>query len=166
MGYLILLGDFMIKKIHVYDMDGTIVCSKHRYRTGPCGTKIDLAHWREHDIAKHIKNDSLLPLAEKYIQDVNNPEIYVVIATARVLKKADYDFIVKHLGIPDKIFGRLPKQTTSGAILKVKWLSIFRQLKQFRDLPMVFFEDNIDYLKKVCNNLDSIGVYIPSQQGY
>jgi len=156
----------MLKKINVYDLDGTIICSLHRYKTLPCGTKIDLAYWRKNSTPEKIARDSLLPLAKKYRQDIDNPEIYVVIATARVLKKPDLDFIAKHLGIPDKIFGRLKGQNTSGALLKVKWLSMFRQLKQFRDLPITFFEDNLDYLGKVCDNLSAVGVYTPSKQGY
>ena len=40
----------MIKRFAIYDMDGTIVDSSHRYRTQitPQGEKIDLQFWRDH----------------------------------------------------------------------------------------------------------------------
>ena len=83
----------MIKRVSVYDMDGTIVCSLHRYRTilGENGERIDLDYWRENEC--RAMDDSLLPLAKQYQSDLTDPECYVIIATARVLRDADNEFI-------------------------------------------------------------------------
>ena len=82
-----------IKRIRIYDMDGTIVCSLHRYRTitDSNGERIDLDYWRENE--HRALDDSLLPLAEQYRQDLADPETYTIIATARVLGKPDLEFI-------------------------------------------------------------------------
>jgi phosphoglycolate phosphatase-like HAD superfamily hydrolase len=85
-----------ITKVSIYDMDGTIVDSTHRYRTiiDDNGERIDLDYWRENqDLALF---DSLLPLAEQYQKDLENPNCYVIIATARVINDPDIYFIEKY----------------------------------------------------------------------
>ena len=69
----------MIEKICVYDLDGTLIDSTHRYKAE--NGKIDLPHWREHDTAEFIKNDSLMKLAERAKSDIENPTRYVIFAT-------------------------------------------------------------------------------------
>ncbi len=158
-----------IKEVKIYDMDGTIVCSAHRYRTDSSGENIDLAHWRSLDIAKFISQDSLLPLAEEYKRDLQNPGIYVIIATARACKKGDanYRFIREHLGNPDKFIHRLgPTDNRGGAELKLQAIIPLLNLKQFANASIKVFEDNISYLKKMCDRLNATGIYIPSVQGY
>lgn len=157
-----------IKKIRVYDMDGTIVCSLHRYRTMPCGSRIDLEYWRANEPRAY--DDSLLPLAETYKADLLDPETFVVIATARVLNGPDYAFIADKLGMPDHIISRKAGDTRSGALLKVLGLRRLLSLRQFSDVrDMVFFEDNKAYLNAVVNEFferGMRGVFIPSKQGH
>ena len=52
----------MIKKIKIYDLDGTLLDSSHRYRA--VGGKIDLAHWRENDTPAMVMKDGFLDLYE------------------------------------------------------------------------------------------------------
>ena len=87
-----------IKRVSIYDMDGTIVCSLHRYRTviGDNGERIDLDYWRENEY--RAMDDSLLPLAEQYKSDLKDENCFVIIATARVLRDADNAFIRDILG--------------------------------------------------------------------
>ena len=73
----------MIRKVEIFDMDGTIVDSTHRYRTMPCGTKIDLEYWRANEY--RAMEDKLLPLADYYKECLANPNVYVILANARVL---------------------------------------------------------------------------------
>ena len=156
----------MIRKVNIYDMDGTIVCSLHRYRTIQTerGEVIDLEHWREF---QHLAwNDSLLPLAQQYKEDLLNPETYVIIATARVLARADMDFIRMRLGMPNHIISRKPESTVSGGVLKRKGLARFFNLKNFRGAEFTFYEDNVAYLKTVCDRFGIKGVYISSKQGH
>ena len=155
----------MIKDIQIYDMDGTIVCSMHRFKTTPEG-KIDLAYWIENSTPEKIANDSLLPLAEKYQADIANPETYVVIATARVMEKADYDFVKNVLGMPNKIVSRNGRSDTRrGSEMKIAGLRFLKNLKQFANVPKTFYEDNKDYLYPVASFLDATPVFIESQQG-
>lgn len=152
----------MIKRVSIYDMDGTIVCSLHRYRT--IGDKIDLAYWRENEF--RAMDDSLLPLAEQYKEDLADPECYTIIATARVLHAPDKKFIEEVLGNPDYIISRAPDDSRSGGLLKVLGLQKFFNLKNFKNASFVFYEDNATYLKTVCDKFKIRGVYVPSQQGH
>ena len=151
-----------IKRMAIYDMDGTIVCSLHRYRA--INGKIDLAYWRENEF--RAMDDSLLPLADQYKADLADPECYVVIATARVLHDPDKQFIREVLGEPDYIISRAPDDTRSGGLLKVLGLQKFFNLKNFKNASVVFYEDNAAYLKTVCDKFNIRGVYVPSQQGH
>lgn len=151
-----------IKRMAIYDMDGTIVCSMHRYRA--VDGKIDLAYWRENEF--RAMDDSLLPLADQYKADLADPECYVVIATARVLHNPDRKFIAEVLGNPDYIISRADGDNRSGGLLKVLGLQKFFNLKNFKNASVVFYEDNATYLKTVCDKFNIRGVYVPSQQGH
>ena len=160
-----LTGDNMakIKKVNIYDMDGTIVCSLHRYRTIE-GIRIDLDYWRENQ--DKAMDDSLLPLAEQYKMDLLDENTYVIIATARVMGSADYEFVDKILGKPDYLISRGNGDIRSGGQLKIKGLTKFFNLKNFRDAEITFYEDNVQYLKAVCDKFNIRGVYVPSNQGH
>lgn len=146
-------------------MDGTIVCSLHRYRTNESGTAIDLQYWRDNEYRAF--DDSLLPLAVEYQADLLDPETYVIIATARVLNEPDMRFIREKLGMPNHIISRRGNDDTrSGKELKIKGLQKFFNLKSFRNAQAVFFEDNATYLKAVCDHFKITGVYVPSLQGH
>ena len=155
-----------IRKIAIYDMDGTIVDSSHRYRTvqTPQGLRIDLDHWRANEY--QAMSDGLLPLAVQYKQDNDDPHTYVIIATARVMSDPDWQFVNEILGHPDYFISRGINDTRSGSILKINGLQKFFNLKQFRLADAVFYEDNVSYLKAVCDHFQIRGVYIPSVQGH
>jgi hydroxymethylpyrimidine pyrophosphatase-like HAD family hydrolase len=155
-----------ITKVSIYDMDGTIVNSLHRYRTiiGDNGERIDLDYWRENEY--RALDDSLLPLAEQYKTDLRNENCFVIIATARVLRDADNQFISEILGEPDYIISRKDGDTISGGKLKIAGLAKFFNLLNFKNAEFTFYEDNITYLKAVCDRFDIRGVYVPSKQGH
>lgn len=155
-----------ITKVSIYDMDGTIVDSTHRYRTivDENGERIDLNYWRENEY--RAMSDTLLPLAQQYKRDLLDPHCYVIIATARVLHNPDMQFIADKLGEPDYIVSRPEGSSISGKILKINGLAKFFNLVTFRDAEFTFYEDNIEYLKAVCDRFNIRGVYIPSKQGH
>lgn len=155
-----------IKRVSIYDMDGTIVCSMHRYKTiiDDNGERIDLQYWRENEY--RAMEDSLLPLASQYRADLNDENCYVIIATARVLHTADNTFIADILGEPDYIISRCDGDTSSGGKLKIAGLTKFFNLITFRDAEFTFYEDNTTYLKAVCDRFNIRGVYVPSKQGH
>jgi hypothetical protein len=152
-----------IKRVQIYDMDGTIVCSLHRYRTIE-GIRIDLEYWRENEY--RAMDDSLLPLSAQYRMDLLDENCFVIIATARVLREADNEFIRDILGQPDYIISRKSGDIRSGGLLKINGLQKFFNLKNFRDAEITFYEDNVSYLKTVCDKFNIRGVYIPSKQGH
>lgn len=155
----------MYKKVNIYDMDGTIVCSLHRYRTKPCQTKIDLAHWRANSHRAYF--DSLLPLAEQYKKDLRNPETFVIIATARVLGSEDRAFITDKLGQPNAIVSRLQNDTRSGGQLKVEGITEIYNTFNLWDIEGHFWEDNKMYLNAVCGAFSRmVGHFVPSLQGH
>ena len=155
-----------ITKIAIYDMDGTIVDSMHRYRTVENNGKvsIDLAYWRENEY--RAMQDTLLPMHAQYKEDVANPEVYVIIATARVMSAPDWEFVNTVLGKPDYFISRADGDTRSGGTLKIKGLQKFFNLRQFKLADAVFYEDNVQYLKAVCDHFQIRGVYVPSGQGH
>ena len=160
-------NEMTIKRVEIYDMDGTIVDSTGRYRTmiNADGKEvIDLAYWRANEF--RAMEDKLLPLAEKYKADLADSECYVIIATARVLYEADYKFINEILGKPDYIISRKPDSNISGGLLKINGLSKFFNLRNFKNAAFTFYEDNTSYLKAVCDKFNIRGVYIPSKQGH
>lgn len=154
----------MIKRVAIYDMDGTVVNSLHRYKTMPCGTKIDLEYWRANEHKAY--DDTLLPLADQYRLDLADPTAYVIIATARVLRNADMLFIKDKLGMPNYIISRKDGDTISGGLLKINGLKKFFNLKNFKNASWVFYEDNLKYLSDVCGYFHINGVFVPSKQGY
>ena len=79
---------------------------------------------------------------------------------------ADYEFVDKILGKPDYLISRGNGDIRSGGLLKVKGLQKFFNLKNFRGAEITFYEDNIQYLKTVCDKFGIRGVYIPSKQGH
>jgi hydroxymethylpyrimidine pyrophosphatase-like HAD family hydrolase len=155
-----------IKKVSIYDMDGTIVDSLHRYRTiiSDIGERIDLDFWRENEFK--AMDDSLLPLAEQYKTDLRDENCFVIIATARVLRSADNEFITTVLGEPDYIISRNDGSDISGGLLKINGLAKFFNLNNFKDAEFTFYEDNVNYLKAVCDRFNIKGVYVPSKQGH
>lgn len=155
-----------ITKVSIYDMDGTIVDSLHRYRTivDDNGERIDLGYWRENEY--RAMDDSLLPLAAQYKADLRDENCFVIIATARVLRNPDHQFISTILGEPDYIISRMDGDTVSGAKLKIAGLAKFFNLKPFKDAEFTFYEDNVQYLKAVCDRFNIRGVYVPSKQGH
>lgn len=155
-----------ITKVSIYDMDGTIVDSSHRYRTivDDNGERIDLEYWRENEY--RAMDDGLLPLAAQYRADLNDENTYVIIATARVMNEPDYQFLREILGEPDYLISRPKDSSVSGKVLKINGLAKFFNLTNFKNAEFVFYEDNIQYLKAVCDRFNIRGVYIPSVQGH
>ena len=147
-------------------MDGTIVCSLHRYRTMEKNGKelIDLDYWRENQHKAY--EDGLLPLAEQYKKDLEDKNTYVIIATARVMGEQDWKFVGEKLGRPDYFISRKEGDNQSGTTLKIKGLARFFNLKNFKQASFTFFEDNLSYLGAVCSHYKIKGVYIPSKQGH
>jgi len=156
----------MIKFVDIFDCDGVLLDSSHRYRTMPCNTRIDLNYWIENCTPEKIWNDSLLPMARYYAECLENIEHYVIIATARVCQQADFDSINFKLGKPQKFICREKGDHQSGITLKLAGLKPLKNLKQFRNAQFRIFEDNKAYMHGVGDVLNAEKFYIPSMQGH
>lgn len=160
-----------IHKVRIYDMDGTIVDSSHRYRTvlDPITNRvrIDLDYWRANEY--RAMDDGLLPLASQYMRDLRDPNVFVVIATARVMNGPDWQFVHEVIGNPDCFICRTAGENISGADLKIRGIEELKNAYGeafFQYAEWEFYEDNTEYLKKVCDHFNIRGIYVPSVQGH
>lgn len=165
----------MIKKIKIYDLDGTLINSMHRYRTDETGQRIDLDFWRENDIPEKIMLDSFLPLIDWLHQDLARKDTYVIFATARACVEGDanYQFLKDHNIMPDKFIHRQgAEDRRGGAQLKIAGINPLLNLRQFKNATIHIFEDNIQYLKTMVDHFSQkrkgkvVGHYVHSGQGH
>jgi phosphoglycolate phosphatase-like HAD superfamily hydrolase len=80
--------------IFIFDLDGTVIDTAHRYRNGPDGS-IDMAYWFANCTPEKIAADKLLPLADVMRRYFNEGHT-VVICTARCFRQADHDFLANN----------------------------------------------------------------------
>lgn len=155
-------------KVKVFDLDGCIIDSSHRYRTiiESGIERIDLQFWRDNE--KFACRDSFLPaFYSEYLPAIDDDNTIVIVATARVLNEPDKLFLTHYMPRPNFIISRPEGCSTSGGKLKVSGLKKLFNLKQFNNIEeMVVYEDNVNYLKYICDYFKCNGVYIPSIQGH
>lgn len=161
----------VITEINVFDCDGVLLDSSHRYRTmvRDDGMQvIDLQHWIDNEYRAY--SDEALPTAMvEYKASLENPNAYTIIATAAVVCDNRIKCLRDKIGLPDYIIGRNTRaDTRGGAELKIAGLKKLFQLKQFATAKfnVTMYEDNLSYLSKICKALNCRGVYIPSVQGH
>lgn len=150
----------------MFDCDGVLLSSLHRYRTMPCGTRIDLEYWVRNSTPEKIWKDSPLPMAKYYRECLIHPEHYVIIATARVCQQADLDSIEFKLGKPQKFISRQNGDTRKGVEMKLAGLKRLANLKQFKNAVWTIYEDNRTYLDGIASALNAKKVFVPSLQGH
>jgi len=159
-----------MKKLAIYDMDGTIVCSQHRYRAE--NNKIDLDFWIENAIPDKIEKDSLLPHSYQYFKDLADMDTILIIATARTMQKndANFQYISENLGNPNYIVHRQKNDTRKGVDLKTS--GIMDCVKNLADIETItIYEDNQEYLQGMTEFFEAKNkmvypVFVPSDQGH
>jgi FMN phosphatase YigB (HAD superfamily) len=144
-----------MKRIVVFDLDETIINSAHRTPNRADGT-LDLEQYFQLKNRDSIMKDSLLPLADVF-KSLDRKENYVVICTARAMDQNDYDFLEVNGLTAHNIMCR-PLDGSENKIpdadLKARKISRLRNLRQFRNLPVIMFDD----AKPVIAKMRSIGV--------
>lgn len=140
----------MVQKVRIviYDLDETVINSKHRYRNLPSGS-IDLDYWIANSTPEKVAQDSLLPLAAQYIKHIACPNTIVIVATARVCRNQDYLYVAAKLGCPDHFISRRVGDYRADALLKVLGLQHLFDSKGWHDLTAHFFDDNILNIRAV-----------------
>lgn len=150
-----------MKRINIFDIDGVIACTLHRFRV--VNGKLDLKHWQEN---RHLAfRDSLLPESENYRLSCNNTNNYTIIATARDMHPAEWEWFQRNLPMPDHFIFRKPGDTRPSAEQKLSGLRKILSLKQFRDIPKYYYEDTPAVLHYISAELGLNPVLIPSKQG-
>jgi hypothetical protein len=105
-------------KNHIFDLDGTVICSKHRQRLKPNGD-LDLAHWIENAASSHVvMKDSLLPFA-RYWKALQRDGAFPSICTSRTISHLEIDFLLKHGLHYDKFIHRARGDMRGDADYKV-----------------------------------------------
>ena len=144
-----------MKRIVVFDLDETIIDSAHRTPNREDGT-LDLGKYLELKNRKSIMQDSLLPLADVF-KSLDRKDNYIVICTARPMDQDDFDFLYLHGLTAHNVMCRPmdgSENSIADADLKARKISRLRNLRQFRGLPVLMFDD----AKPVIAKMRSIGV--------
>lgn len=152
------------KTIHIFDLDGTVIDSRHRYRAKPNGD-IDLEHWLEQNTPENIMRDKLLPRANT-MRRVFNQGFHTIICTARQFQAADFAFLAAHNLLADAILFRPTGCMDGDADLKEYMLDEYFDGHNtcLEELSCVMYEDNltvIDRMRKrgVICSLEGYGIY-------
>jgi len=162
-----------MNKLKIFDLDGTIIDSSHRYKTMECGNRIDLDHWRENCTPELIAKDSLLPHIAEYNKAQICPDTTVIIATARSMIKddANFDYIKNVMGEPDHIIHREgDNDNRKGDVLKTS--GIMKAIEDIESFDIIhIYEDNFEQLQKMAEFFDQhidqvIPVFVQSEQGH
>ena len=138
----------------IWDLDGTVIDSSHRYSTLPNGD-IDLPRWIADNTKANIERDSLLPLARLMRSNWRQGDT-VIICTARVLGIHDHCFLADHGIKANFILSRALGDNRGDAEMKrAKLFALFADLK----IPFArwtrnatFYDDNqgvLDMAEKI-----------------
>jgi FMN phosphatase YigB (HAD superfamily) len=139
-----------MKRVVIFDLDETIIDSKHRTPNKPDGT-LDLAKYFELKNRESIMRDSLLPLAD-FFKALDRKENYVVICTARAMNQDDLDFLSLHGLHAHKILCRPldgSENNVKDGQLKRRKIQRLRNLRQFRDLPFTMWDDAAPVIREM-----------------
>lgn len=134
--------------IVIFDLDGTVICSKHRHATLPDGS-LDLEHWIENCTPEKIFADRLLPLA-KAMRNIHKAGNHVVICTARVMSQADLDFLANNNLPYDGLLSRHETDTRPDAEMKVCLLNKYLfdlGFANIREANCIMFDDNLKVIQ-------------------
>lgn len=142
----------------IFDLDGTVICSRHRANTLPDGS-LDLANWIENCTEEKILKDSLLPMA-RAMQALYTIGHNIVICTARTWTKHDslfleinglrYHTLLHRLMHPDA-------HTIGDGQLKIDLLNDYFRGQGFSspaEAKAIMYDDNL----KVIAAMQSIGI--------
>ena len=143
-----------MNRYKIWDLDGTVIDSSHRYSTLPNGD-IDLPRWIADNTRANIEQDTLLPLA-RLMQSNHRQGDIVIICTARVLGVWDHCFLADHGIKAQFILSRALGDNRGDAEMKrQKLLALFADLK----IPFArwtrnatFYDDNqgvLDMAEKI-----------------
>jgi phosphoglycolate phosphatase-like HAD superfamily hydrolase len=130
-----------MKRVVIFDLDETVVDSAHRTPNNPDGT-LNLSLYLELKNRENTMRDTLLPLA-RFWQSLDLSETYVIVCTARTWSDFDQEFLDMHGLRAHKIIARFTEaqKQMRDPELKRRGLSSLFNLRQFRNIPKIMFDD-------------------------
>jgi len=145
----------MKKPIVIFDLDETVIDSRHRTPNNHDGT-LNLAAYVEKHTPENVARDTLLPLARVMQSAYESCEVWI--CTARDMMQCDYDFLARHGLRYHKIFSRDQVKSQkhyhkSDGLYKKHWLSILN-LRQYRGRFVAMFDD----AKPVISTMRQMGI--------
>lgn len=137
----------------IFDLDGTVICSKHRQLTDASGS-LDLAHWREHCTREKIFGDKLLPLANvmrRYYAEGHN----IIVCTSRIVTTHDMDFFALNGLRFHHFISRAENDNRSDADYKRERLNdwaVTQGKTCIGDFNAICFDDNLSVIQELQRN--------------
>ena len=144
-------------RVFIFDLDETVIDSKHRTPNNPDGT-LNLDGYIANHTRENVNKDSLLPLAG-VMKTLKQNGCKVWILTARDMQQCDYDFLTDNNIVADKIMSRDKTRSqkhyrSSDGDYKAKWLKPLFNLRQFAKSHFIMFDD----ARPVITKMRSLGV--------
>jgi hypothetical protein len=137
-----------MNRYKIWDLDGTVIDSSHRYSTLANGD-IDLPRWIADNTRANIEQDKLLPLARLMKSNYRQGDI-VIINTARVLGVWDHCFLAENGIKAHFILSRALGDNRGDAEMKrAKLFALFADLKvpfSRWSKASTFYDDNMGVL--------------------
>lgn len=144
-------------RVYIFDLDETVIDSRHRTPNNPDGT-LNLAAYMENHTPENVAKDTLLPLADTMRRLIANGD-HVWILTARDMMECDYEFLIAnglHVRVimsRDRVRSVKHYQSKDGPY-KTKWINRMRNLRQYAKAHFIMFDD----AKPVLSAMRSIGI--------
>lgn len=163
----------LIKKCYIFDIDGVLLDSSHRYKlvlSKEGKARIDLEHWRANE--HRTIEDTPLPTADIYKKVLKQKNSFVIIATSRIMSAVDYQVIEEKLGKPHALISRLTNEQKGGDLKLNGVIRTLADLNLTNINTFHIFEDNATYLKHIADgikqqyNVQPFAHYIVSNQGH
>lgn len=134
------------REICVFDLDQTVVDSLHRTPKTADG-KVDLVKYVSLQTKENIYKDKILPLGFDMREKFKN--FYVIVCTARVMTKADYEFLQDNTLYYHEIYerGNVPEEWAKMGDAEYK----MHCLKKFKNLQYTFYDDSDEVIEKFKN---------------
>lgn len=153
--------------IIIFDLDGTVIDTSHRYRNKPCGT-IDLDYWFANSTPEMIAKDRLLPLADKW-REYKAQGHTIIVCTARSWQRHPLmtcepgpiyvDFLAQNgLEYDALLYRNLAgddHETLSDGDLKIRLLNdwaIANGYQSLRHMGAIMYDDNAEVIKAMFAN--------------
>lgn len=139
---------------HIYDLDGTVIDSDHRYRNKPDGS-IDLDYWFANMVPEKIALDKpIYPLAGRMARQIATGQ-NVIICTARTMEDGDsnHDWLFRHGMYAETILHRRVGCEKHDADLKEELLDEHFWLQGIKDgldgVRAIMYEDNLKVIERL-----------------